>query len=42
MAKQKLIITVFLSMGAMIAMTHVYDELIGSPRANDYLAIVAN
>ncbi len=30
-------------MVAMIAyMTHAFDELIGSPRANHYLAIVAN
>ncbi len=33
----------FLSVVAMIAyMTHVFDELISSPRANHYLAIVAN
>ncbi len=32
----------FFSVVAMIAyMTHVFDELIGSPRANHYLAIVA-
>ncbi len=33
----------FLSVVALIAyMTHVFDELIGSPSDNRYLAIVAN
>ncbi len=33
----------FLSVVAMIAhLTHAFDELIGSPRTNHYLAIVAN
>ncbi len=33
----------FLSVVAMIAyMTHVFDDLIGAPRTNHYLAIVAN